>query len=259
MKPVIDSHIHLDLYDRNEREQILRELPLYQVDSLLAVSFHLSSCLQTLSYKHPSIKHALGYHPEQALPETKELEAITELIRNNRSTIVAIGEVGLPYYTDHGDMKNYAALLEHFIKLAKELQKPVILHAIYEGADIACDLLEKHEVTDAHFHWFKGSEQTLDRMKKKGYRISVTPDCVYEQEIQSIIEHYPIELLMVETDGPWQFEGKYEGQLTHPKMIHDSIATIAQIKHLPIDRVYEIMYKNTKHFYKLDAPEKGNR
>src|SRR5690606_34414507 len=123
----------------------------------------------------------------------------------------SIGEIGLPYYTEleakenarSFDLQPYIAFLERMLILAKELERPVALHAVYEHADIVCELLEKYEISKAHCHWFKGSPGTLERMKRAGYFISITPDVIYEEEIQIIVKHYPMEQLMVETDGPW--------------------------------------------------------
>ena len=95
----------------------------------------------------------------------------------------------------------------------------------------------------------KESQSTVERMIRNGYYVSVTPDCVYEQEIQMLIEQYPIERLMVETDGPWPFSGPFEKEMTHPSMMHQSIATIASLKKMDLRDVYEQIYDNTKRFY----------
>ena len=71
-------------------------------------------------------------------------------------------------------------------------------------------------------------------MIKNGYFISVTPDVCYEKEIQRLVHLYPLEQMMVETDGPWPFEGPFQSQITHPSMIHQSIKVIADIKKLPL-------------------------
>jgi TatD DNase family protein len=42
-------------------------------------------------------------------------------------------------------------------------------------------------------------------MKENGYFISVTPDVVYDEEIQLLVQRYPLEQMMIETDGPWPF------------------------------------------------------
>ena len=110
--------------------------------------------------------------------------------------------------------------MKRFISFAKSVQKPIILHAVYEDAPLVCHLLEKHSIKKAHFHWFKGDQKTITRMIKNGYFISVTPDVCYEKEIRDLVSFYPLEQMMVETDGPWPFEGPFQGQ-THTS-IHDS-------------------------------------
>lgn len=259
MKPIIDAHIHLDLYEKGDRDRILLELSAHQVEALIGVSFHLKSCAANLKLAREvtNLKPALGYHPEQPLPTHKEIDEITQLIVQHQHEIVGIGEVGLPYYTRKKNselvMKPYLELLEHFIILAAKYNKPVILHSIYEDADLTCDLLEKHHVTKAHFHWFKGSKQTIDRMIHNQYYVSVTPDCLYEQEIQYLIANYPLELIMVETDGPWRFDRKFHNQMTHPKMIHDSVHKIAELKQIPVHYVYQQLFQNTVSFYHLNT------
>ena len=173
----------------------------------------------------------------------------------NQDKMTAIGEVGLPFYLRETDptlhLEPYIEALEAFIDKAKAWNKPIVLHAVYEDAETVCDLLEKYSVDNAHFHWFKGSQSTVERMIRNGYYVSVTPDSVYEQEIQMLIKQYPIERLMVETDGPWPFSGPFEKAMTHPKMMHQSIATIASLKKMDLRDVYEQVYDNTKRFYQI--------
>jgi TatD DNase family protein len=117
-----------------------------------------------------------------------------------------------------------------------------------------CDLLEKHGIKKAHFHWFKGSHSTVERMIQAGYYISITPDVLYEEEIRTLVREYPIALLMVETDGPWPFEGPFAGQKTHPRMIHAVIEQIALLKGLPVVEAAHTLLNNTKQFYGISSP-----
>lgn len=259
---MIDAHIHLDLYEPDERDQLLTSLKFHGVKGLVAVSMNLESCRNLLNLKkhsnHP-IFAAFGFHPEQALPDKEEVDELFRWIRENQGEMTAIGEVGLPYYSrtaaetsgERFDIEPYVLLLEQFVKLAAELGKPIVLHAVYEDAEIVCDLLEKHGVKLAHFHWFKGSVETLRRMKGKGYTISITPDIVYKERTKSLVEFYPLNLLMVETDGPWPFQGPFEGRRTHPSMIQDSIREISVIKKISVEEAGRILFENTIRFYNM--------
>jgi len=62
---------------------------------------------------------------------------------------------------------------------------------------------------------------------------------------------YPLEQMMVETDGPWPFEGPFSGQWTHPQMMTESIKKIAEIKQVSFEQTTKILDENTKKFYRL--------
>ncbi|GIN19587.1 MAG TPA: TatD family deoxyribonuclease [Bacillus bacterium] len=259
MKEIIDSHIHLDLYSPNEVDAILAGLDSAGCTDVISVSYHLESCLRNLllAEKYCQVHPAFGFHPEQKLPSDSEIQDLFSWMEKHKEQMVAVGEVGLPYYlrSEKGDnfaIEGYIELLDQFILRAKNWNKPVILHAVYDDAPIACELMEKHGVEKAHFHWFKGDSKTVRRMIENGWFISITPDVIYEQEIQELVKQYPLEQMMVETDGPWRFKGQFSQKMTHPGMIHDTVAAIASIKNYRQEEVYQTFYKNTVDFYKLN-------
>lgn len=251
---LIDSHIHFDRYTKAERNEILKQDNL---EFLITVSMNLQSSIENLhiSNGNQRLKTAFGYHPEQPIPSEKETKELLLWMESHLQSMIAVGEVGLPFYKRQEEpainLKEYISLLEKFIKFAKQHNKPIILHAVYDDAPVVCELLEKYEVKKAHFHWFKGDEETIKRMIHNGYFISITPDVCYEEEIQALVEKYPLEQMMIETDGPWEFEGMFAGQMTNPRMMNETVKKIAQIKKLDIHKVYKILYMNTVGFYNL--------
>jgi TatD DNase family protein len=254
---MIDAHIHLDHYQDDEIERMLSDS--VNIDCLLSVSFNLESCKRNLQLAktYNKVRTAFGYHPEQSLPSKKYLNDLVDWIDKHRNEMAAIGEVGLPYYLrmeqkiTSEQYFEYIELLEIFIGLAKNWVKPIVLHAVYDDAPIVCDLLEKYDISKAHFHWFKGEEKTIERMIENGYYVSITPDVLYEKEIQQLVYSYPLNQLMVETDGPWPFKGPFLNQKTHPHMMLETILAIAKIKDLPSKSVSEIILNNTKEFYNI--------
>lgn len=261
LNKIIDSHIHLDQYREEEIEKMIEDLSTIQCTNLISVSSDLNSCQTnlTLAKKYQQVKPVFGFHPEQPLPSDSEIETLFSWIERNKESMVAIGEIGLPYYLRkeaNNDaqfpIEGYLELLEQFLKYTKAWNKPVILHAIYEDAQVVIDLLEKYSIKKAHFHWFKGDLSTTQRLIENGYNISVTPDVLYEEEIQTLVKQVPLKQMMVETDGPWPFKGQFTNQMTHPNMIHTSVAMISKLKGLPLSETYRKLYRNTVWFYGLD-------
>lgn len=260
----IDAHIHLDQYAVEERAGMLERAFAEGVAGVVAVSMHLASSKanREIAQRYAGRVHpAYGFHPEQPIPSAAEIDELFAWIRKRHAEgePFAIGEVGLPYYTRTEevaaregaafDEQPYLELLERFAALAAELDRPIVLHAVYEDAEKACDILEEYGVRKAHFHWFKGSADVISRMAASGYMVSVTPDVAYEEEIQRLVEQYPIGQLMVETDGPWPFEGPYAGCRTQPQMAADAAKHIACLKQLPAPQAAELLLANTRRFY----------
>jgi TatD DNase family protein len=258
----IDAHIHVDKYDPEEREPLLQAAFAAGTEAVVAVSMNLASCEanRALAAAYPGrIMPAYGYHPEQPVPTAADEAALFAWIRERHAAgeAFAIGEVGLPYYTrseveaegGRFDEAPYLGLLDRFAALAAELDRPIVLHTVYEDAEKACEIMERHGVRRAHFHWFKGPEAAIERMIARGYYVSITPDVAYEPEIRELAKRYPIELLMAETDGPWPHEGPYSGQQTSPAMAGDVVREIAAIKGLAITDAAARLLRNTRTFY----------
>lgn len=260
----IDAHIHLDLYEEEDRVPLLERAFEEGIEAVIAVSMHLASSKENerLAKQFPGKVHpAYGFHPEQPILTEVEEHELFAWIREKHAEgeTFAVGEVGLPYYSRTTaeadgvpfDEEPYLALLDRFARLAAELDRPIVLHAVYEDGAKACDIMERHQVKRVHFHWFKGDAATVERMIRSGHYISITPDVAYEDEIRELVKRYPLEQMMVETDGPWPFEGPYEGKPTAPPLVHDVCAHIAAIKQLPEQIVREQLLHNTQKFYKL--------
>lgn len=256
---VFDAHIHFDRYEEDHQVKIIKSLGEHQIEGLITVSVNLLSCKNNLrlASQYPNIHPAFGYHPEQPLPNEDEVAELLKWIEDHQEKMVAVGEVGLPYYLRRKDkgrnfhLQGYIEILEQFILLAKRLNKPIVLHAIHDDASVVCDLLEKHNVRKAHFHWFKGDKKTMERMVENEYFISLTPDILYEEETKEVANFYPLHLIMAETDGPWEFEGIFKNKMTEPSLVHHVVQQIAALKNVRVEDAYTILYKQLKSFYQI--------
>lgn len=257
-----DAHFHADQYAPGRREALLAETFAAGIRGVVAVSMHPASCEQTrrLAAAWPGlVMPAYGHHPEQPPLGPAELERLCDRMRRLAADgeRFAVGEVGLPYYTrtdarsrgEPFDEAPYVAQLEAFVRLAAELDRPIALHAVYEDADKALDLLARHGVRRAHFHWYKGAPETTARIAAGGYMISVTPDVLYEPEIRELAATFPLGQLMTETDGPWPFEGPFAGRETAPVMTRAVVRELAALRGLAPEAAERAIDANTAAFY----------
>ena len=250
---LFDSHLHLDqLSDEN----IQKTLGDSKITGMLAVSTNLKSAKKLLNLKqiYPGKLYiAVGFHPEQPLLNLEEQEELFQWIDEHHSSISAIGEVGLPHYSKREnpnlDYAPYIELLERFILIAKKWDLPLNLHIVYNDVDIALELLQKHNIQRAHFHWFKTDEKSFQKFLSTPYFASLTPDILWNPKTQYVAQNLSLNRLMIETDSPWQHEGFERAGISEQLLA--VLQKLAELKSLPLHSVQKQLFLNTQEFYRL--------
>jgi len=247
---IVDSHCHLhDPAFADVRGTVIRATE-HNVWGAVAVGCdHATNerTLQAAAQNGKAVWPALGFHPEWKLTR-EDLEAVEQQIHARHARLVAVGEVGLPWYglgaADDADAVRREACerLERLVDLARRYDLPVILHAPHGAAADALAILKRRGVDRAVFHWHKASPEVTREIVDAGYLVSVTPDLVYRDRDREMVERVPIESLLVESDAPWQYQGEFENVTSGPWLVARVAEEVAKIKRLPVD---EAMYQLT--------------
>ena len=137
MKKIFDTHAHYDddAFD-TDREELLASMKEQGVERIVNVSANLHEIQETLKLVelYPFIYGAAGVHPD----DTKELnEENFDIIRRAamHEKMLAIGEIGLDYYWDASDHETQKKWFLRQLELARELDKPVIIHSRESAQD----------------------------------------------------------------------------------------------------------------------------
>ena len=247
---IVDSHCHLhDPAFADVRGAIIRATE-HNVWGAVAVGCDHATNERTLQAAAENVKAvwpALGFHPEWKLTR-EDLEAVEQQIHARHARIVAVGEVGLPWYglgaaADADAVRREAReRLERLVDLACRYDLPLILHEPHGAAADALAILKRRGVERAVFHWHKASVEVTREIVDAGYLVSVTPDLVYRDRDREMVERVPIESLLVESDAPWQYQGEFENVTSGPWLVARVAEEVAKIKRLPVD---EAMYQLT--------------
>lgn len=251
-----DAHIHWDQYTRREQREMIRRARDAGLKGVIAAAVDLSSCRRLLEIRQEQgdfVHVALGLHPEKEHGIAAE-EAVIRMIREHRGQIVAIGEVGLPWYSvpeTERDCVSPAALerLGRFCRLARELDLPLVLHAVHDRAADALALLQQWKVEKAVFHWLKAPRPVAEAIVQAGYYVSVTPEVCFRQRDQELLEWVPLQQLLLETDGPWPHEGRFAGRRTEPAMIRQVAECVAALKQVSWETAWLQVADNVKRVF----------
>ena len=257
--PLIDTHIHLTSPRYTDLPGFVARAQDAGIAGVVAAAVDEASSYQILSMcdTFPAFVHGgLGVHPERAAADD-ETERVIALIRREHGRVVAIAEVGLPWYTvrERPDREALIAAgeprLQRFLQVARELDLAVVLHAPHETAARALSLLRAERIKRAVFHWHKASPEVTRAIVEEGFYISVTPETCYRQRDQELVDTVPLSSLVIETDGPWPYSGEFEGRPTEPAFLGRIVDAIATIKGAAPEDVEEIVTTNTKRLFRL--------
>ncbi|HEY6394891.1 MAG TPA: TatD family hydrolase [Candidatus Binataceae bacterium] len=255
---MIDSHIHLDADQYADPSGAIKRARAAGIEAIVAPGTGPGSNQRVIELARANrgyVFAAGGFHPERFELTDADLDATVELIRRERDSICAIGEIGMPWYGERAKEPGIRAraqtVLQRFARLAVELNLPVIIHAPHDSARDALAIVCAAGVRRAVFHWQKSDDATTHAIIDAGYFISLTPEVVYRERDQKLARKVPLGLMMVETDGPWPHGGPFEGRPTEPAMIVDTVEAIARVLGVRRELVGAITATNARNLFRL--------
>jgi len=254
---LIDVHCHLDAAVYHDAEAVCRESQQAGVHTIIAVGtgYESNTRILDLQARFPTQVHAaLGLHPERQDISWQELERVIEQVRQHRSHVVALGEIGLPHYALRArrmtpeQARQREAFLQTLLGHAVQLGLPVALHAPHEAAEVALRMLQQHQPPSALFHWHKSSPEVTAAICAAGYFISVTPEVCYRERDRQLVRTTPLRHLLLETDGPWAYDGEFTGQQTTPALVARVAEEIARLKNTSYANVLQATAANARRW-----------
>jgi len=248
---IIDSHCHLqDPVFTDVRSAVNRAVE-HDVWGIVAVGCDAASNVRTLeaaAHNGKMVWPAFGFHPEWTQLAEEDLEVVEHQVEQHHARLVALGEVGLPWYSLEGAADPVALMTRgrqrftRLLELAKRFDLPVVVHAPHGAAKRALEILGSSGIERAVFHWHKAPTEVTRAILDAGYFISVGPELVYRERDRELVEAVPISSLLVESDAPWPYQGEFEGMTSGPWLCARVAEEVAKLKHLPVE---EAMYRLT--------------
>jgi TatD DNase family protein len=162
-------------------------------------------------------------------------------VAEHHGRIVAVGEIGLPWYSleaaadPASRMAQGRARLDRLLRLATRYDLAVALHAPHGAAVGALEALKRHRIERAVFHWHKAPAEVTRAIVDAGFFVSVTPEVVYRERDRELVAQVPLGSLLVESDGPWKYGGEFATLSSGPWLVARVAEEVAKLKRLPVE------------------------
>ncbi len=250
---IFDSHCH---YDDEKFSENRKEVIENAFNNGVCAILHAATDLKSSEFGVKQSKEferaytSVGIHPEccNNLDENY-LEILKELAKDKK--VVAIGEIGLDYYWTKDTKDIQLVLFENQLKLANELNLPVIIHS-REATFDCIELLKKYKPRGV-VHCFSGSKETAKELIDMGLYISFTgvitfPNSKNAREALMVV---PNDRLLLETDCPYMAPVPNRGKVCTSDMIAFTAEKIAELKGLETSNVLDMCCENSKRLFNI--------
>lgn len=254
---LIDSHAHLDdkRFDR-DRDNIIKDLKNNGIELVVNIGADLKSSIASVSLaeKYPNIYATVGVHPHSAKDmDDSTIEILKSLAK--RDKVVAIGEIGLDFYYDNSPRDVQRKWFKEQLKLAKELNLPVVIHS-REAQQETFDTLKEAQDGSLRgvLHCYSGSKEMAMEYIKLGFYISIAGPVTFRNArvLREVAEAVPLDKLLVETDCPYLTPEPHRGKRNEPIYVKYVAGTIADIKGISYEELAKATNRNTKELFGIE-------
>jgi len=255
---LIDSHCHLnfDAFDK-DRADVLARASDAGVKAIINPATNLKDSHQivNMAAETPNLFATVGVHPNDAGAfDEAALEQLQTLAAHPR--VVAIGEIGLDYHWDTFPRAHQQAVFRQQLALARQVDKPVIIHQRESAADTMAVLRQWGAGGDHPglvLHSFSGDMAMAQEALELGFYIGISGPVTFKNArgLPEIVAAIPPERLLVETDGPFLAPHPFRGKRNEPARVKLIAQKIAQIQNRSFETMSQFLTQNTITLFRL--------
>lgn len=212
---------------------------------------------QRLEQLWPEVRFAVGVHPHQAHAFADSAERAVDIVKTQIAatpSVRAIGEIGLDYHYDFTPPDVQRAVFRSQIRLARELQQPVVIHTRKADEDTVAILRDEGggEVRGV-LHCFTGDASLARAGLDLGFYISLAGIITFPKasELRTTVGGVPLNRLLTETDSPYLAPVPHRGGRNEPAYVARIVAALATLFGLP---PAEIAAETAANFHALFHP-----
>lgn len=255
----IDTHTQLNFADfDNDRAMVIGNAKKAGVKQFVVPGVDHNSCRTAvhLAATNPGVIYAgVGYHPYEA-PHNPDISYLESLLKDedSRKHIVAVGECGLDYHIYKGEMAAgrkdvQQRLFREQVALSLAYGLPLIVHCRDAWDDIFPAIMESAKSPRGVFHCFSGGLQDLRTAASLGFYVGIDGNVTYSKQLQTLVPHIPLDMLVLETDAPYLTPVPHRGERNEPKYIPLVAAKIAELTGNPVEAIAEKTTANAKALF----------
>jgi len=262
---LIDTHAHIDGREfQADFDDMLERARAAGLTRIVTVGADLESSRLAveLAERHNHIFCSVGIHPHDAERVTEKCYAVVRGLATDNRKVVAIGEIGLDFYRDRSPREDQERVFRRFIRLARELALPVIVHDRDAHERVMAILREERAAeVGGVLHCFSGDLAMARECVEMGFCISIPGTVTYpnSEQLRDVVRGTRIERLLLETDCPYLSPVPHRGKRNEPAFVRITAEKVAELKGLSLEDVGRITTLNAERLFGLGMEDQRAR
>jgi TatD DNase family protein len=252
---LVDSHCHLDRVDLSPYggsfDAMMDRTRADGVGHLLCVCIDLEHYdgMRALVADHDEVSVSVGVHPNEQERREPTVDELVALAADPR--IIAIGETGLDYHYNDGDLDWQRQRFRTHIAAAKHAGKPLIIHTRDAREDTIRIMREEGaDVAGGVMHCFTETREMAEQALALGFYISFSGILTFKnaEALRDVARHVPLDRLLIETDAPYLAPVPHRGKKNEPRYVTHVADQVAELRGLDREEVIALTGEN---FFRL--------
>lgn len=247
---LVDSHCHLrsGQIEDGGLASILDRARAAGVGGFVAVGTDLEDSREvlTLACHESDVRASLGVHPHEAKSWTAETGSqLRELLV--APEVLFVGETGLDWHYDLSPRSVQEDVFRSQIRLARDLEKPLVIHTREAGQETLRILEEEGaEAVGGIIHCFSEDKAFARRALDLGFHLSFSGIVTFKkaEAIQEVATLAPEDRILVETDSPYLAPVPHRGKTNEPAFVVFVAERVALLRGITRSRLEDLTTRN---------------
>jgi len=259
---VIDSHCHLaDETFAQDLDDVVRRARDAGLERAMVIleAGNAKEAAQALRLDAlwPELRFSIGVHPHQAHQYAADPDRAAAVVREQWTATPsarAVGEIGLDYHYDFSPRDVQQAVFRAQLRLARELDRPVVIHTREADDDTVAMLREEGGgQLRGVLHCFTGGAALADSGLDLGFYISLAGIITFPkaEELRQTVRRVPLDRLLTETDSPFLAPVPYRGKRNEPAHVARVVDALAALHGKP---AADLARQTAANFHTLFRP-----
>lgn len=253
---LIDTHchIHFDNYPL-DKDRVLLKAARAGVDKMICVGTTLEDSKRAIEFAdtHSNVGASAGVHPHDAAEFAGNMRMQAEFKEMlNKSSIMAIGEIGLDYYKNYSaaDLQKKALRLQ--IEAGLETGLPFVFH-IRDAFDDFWKVYDSYPGLRGVVHSFSASRQELDQVLERDLYVGLNGIMTFTKDKSQLeaAKAVPLTRLLLETDAPFLTPAPDRGRICEPKHIAAIARFLSQLRDESLEDLAAATSSNAVNLFRI--------